>query len=126
MNDHDSRRVEDVRGEPIDELRFIVHLLYERLHDSLPPEFWQHARLARKELRAALLILLRAAVEHLAREDAEDQAEPVSEQRGKIEIDLASPPAPSTNGAHAPDETLPPSMTGAPISPQRSKISLHP
>lgn len=129
MDQHDQRRIEDVRGEPLDELRFLSHLLMERLHDTLPPEFWQHARQARKEMRAALLILLRAAIDHLAREEADADVGPVSAQRGKIDLDRAEPaPPPSSNGAipHT-EDTDRPALPIAPTRPsrQRSKITLE-
>lgn len=129
MDQHDQRRIEDVRGEPMDELRFLSHLLKDRLQDTLPPEFWQHARLARKEMRAALLILLRAAIDHLARENAEGETAPVSAQRGKINLDItATDPPPSPNGVplHTADErydATPSKSTRT--SRQRVKIALE-
>ena len=123
-------RVEDVRGEPLDELHFLSHMLADRLYHKLPPEFWQHTKQARKEMRAALLVLLRAAIEHLAHEleDDEDKS-PVSAQRGKIQLDVHESATP-TNGASAataPPPSPPPSipLDPASVSPQRKKIALE-
>ena len=129
MDQHTNCRVEDVRGELQDEVRFLSHLLFDRVYHKLPPEFWQHTKQARKEMRAALLILLRAAIEHVARE-LEEEAEhgpPVSAQRGKIQLDPVVTPPP-TNGvasapAPAPPTFVPPDP--ATTSRQRKKIALE-
>ena len=124
-------RVEDVRGEPIDEFHFLSHLLIDRLYQKLPPEFWQHTKQARKEMRAALLVLLRAAIEHVVRElEEEDEAKsPVSAQRGKIRLDPADT-SPAPNGAATPAPAPPPPTPFIPPAPaatsrQRKKIALE-
>ena len=129
MDHHKHCCVEDVRGEPLDEVNFLSHLLIERLYNKLPPEFWQHTKQARKEMRAALLVLLRAAIAHLAHEleDEEDQP-PVSAQRGKIQLDPGDT-APATNGTPPSAPPPPPAPTFTPLDPssvsrQRRKISL--
>jgi hypothetical protein len=125
MDDTD-QRIDDVRGEPLDELRFLTQALVGRLQHTLPDDFWQHVNLARKEMRLALVILLRAAIDHLAREDADKgDSGPVSAQRGKIVLEPVETLAPSPNG-HAVSET--PSVTkavpGDKVSGQRGKITL--
>ena len=129
MDHHTHSRIEDVRGEPLDEVCFLSHMLIDRLYHKLPPEFWQHTNQARKEIRAALLVLLRAAIEHLTHELEEDEdKKPVSTQRGKIQLDPGdTPPAP--NGTPPPAPAPPPAPTFTPLDPssvsrQRRKISL--
>ncbi|MCW5848991.1 MAG: hypothetical protein KIT87_02820 [Anaerolineae bacterium] len=130
MDHHTDRRLEDVRGEPRDELHFLSHMLIDRLYHKLPPEFWQHTNQARKEIRAALLVLLRAAIEHLTHELEEDEdKKPVSTQRGKIQLDPMDTP-PATNGAAAapPAPTVPPPsipLDPSSVSRQRKKLTLE-
>jgi hypothetical protein len=125
MDDTD-QRIDDVRGEPLDELRFLTQALVGRLQHTLPDDFWRHVNLARKEMRLALVILLRAAVDHLAREDADKgDGGPVSAQRGKIVLEPVEPSEPSPNGHHVAEsprteKTIP----GDRVSGQRGKIAL--
>ncbi len=132
MNERKGSRIDEVRGEPLDELKFLSHLLVDRFYEKLPPEFWQHARAARHELRLALIILLRAALEHLSRElEEEKNAPPVSAQRGKIVVEAAFAPPPPPAAAPPPPAPAPSLLTernpvplNGNASRQRGKISL--
>lgn len=128
MDHHTHSRIEDVRGEPLDEVCFLSHMLIDRLYHKLPPEFWQHTNQARKEMRAALLVLLRAAIEHLAHELGEDEGKPpVSTQRGKIQLDPLDT-APPTNGVAStppPSSASPSPPLPSTVSQQRKKIALE-
>ena len=116
-------RIEDVRGEPLDEVCFLSQMLIDRLYHKLPPEFWQHTNQARKEMRAALLVLLRAAIEHLAHELEEDEDKPpVSAQRGKIQLDPVDSPL-ATNGVASTAPAAPPPPQPSALSPQPSSVS---
>lgn len=129
MDDLNERRIEDVRGEPMDEVRFLSHLVMDRFYDRLPPEFWQHLKTARAELREAIVALLRAWLEYLTREEEAERG-PVSRQRGKIVVEEASaevaplaPPPVAVNG-HVPRGQFAPPPPKA-VSRQRAKISLE-
>ncbi|MFN8475587.1 MAG: hypothetical protein U0822_25625 [Anaerolineae bacterium] len=126
MDPFDNRRIEDVRGEPADELLFITRYILEKLFTGLPREFWRHLRAARREVRMAVVVLLRALadlLEHLDEFEETARAESVSKQRGKINLDIsAEPPDKATRPPWEAPE--PPSPTEAPSSRQRGKISL--
>jgi len=90
MDEPDGRRIDEVRGEPWDEMRFLSHLVVERVYDRLPSEFWLHLNTARTEVREALLVLLRAWVEYLSREEGAERGT-ISGQRGRIAVTEADP-----------------------------------
>lgn len=130
MDEPGERHIDEVRGEPWDEVRFLSHLVTEYVCDRLPPEFWLHLKTARTEVREALLVLLRAWVEYLAREAAVERG-PVSRQRGRIEVaeaDLAlaeveaPPDLPATNGM--PHAEFTPTLSRT-VSRQRTRIGLE-
>lgn len=128
MDDPMNRRIDEVRGDPLDEVRFLSHLVVDRVYDRLPPEFWQHLRTASAEVREALIVLLRAWLEYLTRE-AEADAAPVSRQRGKIDLVAADEPPTDTAAPSAVPNgyTQPTDFTPAPpkaVSRQRTKIDL--
>ncbi len=126
MDPFDDRRIEDVRGEPVDELRYVTRFILDKLFTGLPLEFWRHLRAARREVRMAVVVLLRALadlLEHIDEFDEAERAATVSKQRGKINLDIALEPSDTANrptwdevAATAPPPTSP--------SRQRGKISL--
>lgn len=132
MHEPYERRINEVRGEPLDEVRFLSHLVVDTVYDRLPPEFWLHLKTARAEVRDALLVLLRAWIEYLSREEEAESA-PVSRQRGKIVVaDAALTPAEAaapasldvSNGNGLPHaESTPTSATT--VSRQRTRIGLE-
>lgn len=131
MHEPYERRINEVRGEPLDEVRFLSHLAVDTVYDRLPPEFWHHLKTARAEVREALLVLLRAWIEYLSRE-ADEERGPVSRQRGKIVVADTAPtsteaaaPAPldAVNGNGPPHAEFTPAPA-ATVSRQRAKIGL--
>lgn len=121
MNQPEDSRVEDVRGEPIDEIKFLIQWAWEQFKDVLPADFWEHLGEARHELRAALIVLLKYALERLRREEEAEKAH-ISKQRGKIDIDpLYTPPPPTPPLTAKRDNPLPDSGKA---SRQRGKIQL--
>ena len=121
MDQPEEPRIEVVRGEPIDEIKFLILWAWEQFRDTLPAEFWEHLGEARHELRAALIVLLKYALERLRREEEAEKAH-ISKQRGKIDIDphytppSASPPLAARRDSPRPDPTK--------TSRQRGKIQL--
>ncbi len=126
MDPFDDRRIEDVRGEPIDELRYITRFILDKLFTGLPLEFWRHLRVARREVRMAVVVLLRALADLLEHIDEFDEAARpanVSKQRGKIDLDI-TPEPPTSSSRPAWDEVASPNPPATPPSRQRGKISL--
>ncbi len=129
MDEPDGRRIDEVRGEPWDEMRFLSHLVVERVYDRLPSEFWLHLNTARTEVREALLVLLRAWVEYLSREEGAERGT-ISGQRGRIAVteadptpaEAAPPDLPAINGVHHAEFTPAPPKT---VSRQRTRIGLE-
>ncbi|MFN8500013.1 MAG: hypothetical protein U0641_19335 [Anaerolineae bacterium] len=126
MDPFDDKRIEDVRGEPADELLYITRFILEKLFTGLPREFWRHLRAARREVRMAVVVLLRALadlLEHI--DELEDAArrESVSKQRGKINLDISSEP-PDSDARPPWEPPTPPPPAAPPPSRQRGKINL--
>ena len=126
MDPFDDRRIEDVRGEPTDELRYITRFILDKLFSGLPLEFWRHLRAARREVRMAVVVLLRALadlLEHIDEFDAAAKPANVSRQRGKINLNIA-PEAPEAGSRPSWEDVAAPSPSATPPSRQRGKISL--